>query len=439
MSIAQPAAEAAFEPSGGDFADRTYRKVTWRIVPFLFICYLAAYLDRVNVGFAKLQMLRELGFSDAVYGFGAGIFFLGYVLFEVPSNVIMLRVGARLWIARIMLTWGLISAATAFVSTPLSFYIMRFLLGVAEAGFIPGVLLYITLWYPAERRGRITAIFLAAIPTASIVGGPVSGWILAVVSGAGGLSGWQWLFLVETIPSIILGIVTLFYLKDRVTDVKWLDAAEKRLVTANIARDNQDKQGHAHLLQAFSDPRVWLLGVIYFAIVCGIYIISFWLPSLIRQAGVADPRTIGLLTAVPYIVAIIAMVAAGVSADRFRERRWHTIVPTLATALGLAITAFAGTSLVPAMVGLSIAAAGASAAQAIFWTMPAAFLGGAAAAAGIALVNSLGNLAGFVSTDLVGWMTTLTHSPAAALYLFGGIMAIGGVLILAIPARLVNK
>jgi D-galactonate transporter len=408
-------------------------------VPFLFICYLAAYLDCVNVGFAKLQMLRELGFSDAVYGFGAGIFFLGYVLFEVPSNVIMLRVGARLWIARIMLTWGLISAATAFVSTPLSFYIMRFLLGVAEAGFIPGVLLYITLWYPAERRGRITAIFLAAIPTASIVGGPVSGWILAVVSGAGGLSGWQWLFLVETIPSIILGIVTLFYLKDRVTDVKWLDAAEKRLVTANIARDNQDKQGHAHLLQAFSDPRVWLLGVIYFAIVCGIYIISFWLPSLIRQAGVADPRTIGLLTAVPYIVAIIAMVAAGVSADRFRERRWHTIVPTLATALGLAITAFAGTSLVPAMVGLSIAAAGASAAQAIFWTMPAAFLGGAAAAAGIALVNSLGNLAGFVSTDLVGWMTTLTHSPAAALYLFGGIMAIGGVLILAIPARLVNK
>jgi MFS family permease len=439
MSIAQPAAEATFEPAGGGIEDQTYRRITWKIVPFLFVCYLAAYLDRVNVGFAKLQMLRELNFSDAVYGFGAGIFFLGYVLFEVPSNVIMLRVGARIWIARIMLTWGLISAATAFVQSPLSFYILRFLLGVAEAGFIPGVLLYLTTWYPAARRGRIVALFLAAIPTASIIGGPLSGWILAVVSGAHGLSGWQWLFLVETIPSLLLGIATLFYLKDRVADVPWLDAAQKRLVIANIAREDAGKRGHARLREAFTDARVWLLGVIYFAIVCGIYIISFWLPSIIKQTGVADPRAIGLLTAVPYLVAIAAMVVVGSSADRRRERRWHTIAPALATGLGLALTAFAGTNTVLAMVGLSLAAAGASTAQAIFWTMPAAFLGGAAAAAGIALVNSLGNIAGFVSTYLVGWMTSLTHSPAAALYLFGAIVAAGGLLILTIPPELVDK
>ena len=232
------ATSAAFDPAPlREAEEQTYRKVTVRIVPFLlFFCYLAAYLDRVNVGFAKLQMLRELGFSETVYGFGAGIFFLGYVLFEVPSNVIMHRVGARIWIARIMITWGLISGAMVFVQTPVTFYVLRFLLGVAEAGFIPGILLYLTYWYPASRRGRITAIFLAAIPMASIFGGPVSGWILNAVSGARGLSGWQWLFLLETIPSLVLGIATLLYLDDRVASAKWLNAQEKRIIAADISR-----------------------------------------------------------------------------------------------------------------------------------------------------------------------------------------------------------
>ncbi len=432
MSIGLGAAEAEIE-------ERTYRKVTMRIVPFLFICYLAAYLDRVNVGFAKLQMLHELDLSETVFGFGSGIFFLGYVLFEVPSNVIMLRVGARAWIARIMITWGLISAATAFVHTPLSFYVLRFLLGVAEAGFIPAILLYLTQWFPAERRGRITAIFLAAIPTSSIIGGPLSGWILNAASGAHGLSGWQWLFLIETIPSLVLGVLTLLLLTDRVADVTWLDAEEKRCVATNIARENATKAAHSNLLQAFSDKRVWLLGLIYFAIVCGIYIISFWLPSLIKRTGVVDPLAIGLLTAIPYIAAIVAMVGVNTSADRMRERRWHTLVPTIATGLGLALTAFASGSTILAMVGLTIAAAGASTAQASFWALPSAFLGGAAAAAGIALVNSLGNIAGFMATYLVGWMTDLTHSSTAALYLFGGIVVAGGTLILAIPGKLVNK
>ncbi len=419
--------------------DRIYRKVTARIVPFLFICYLAAYLDRVNVGFAKLQMLDELHFTETIYGFGAGVFFLGYVLLEIPSNIIMFRVGAKVWIARIMISWGLISAAMIFVKTPLTFYVLRFLLGAAEAGFIPGVLLYLTHWYPAARRGKITAYFLAAIPCASIVGGPVSGWILSAVSGSHGLSGWQWLFIVETIPSVVLGVVTLFYLNDRVADAGWLDPEERRVVAVNIAREEGEKASHSHLSQAFSDVRVWLLGVIYFAIVCGIYIISFWLPSLIKQTSVVDPLTIGLLTAVPYTVAIVVMVLVNVSADRMRERRWHTLVPTVLCGSGLVVTAAAGSNITLAMIGLSAAAAGASAAQASFWCIPATFLGGAAAAAGIALINSLGNVAGFVSTFIVGWLTQLTRSSASSLYLFGVIVALGGIALLTVPARLIDK
>jgi D-galactonate transporter len=418
--------------------ERIYKKVTARIVPFLFICYLAAYLDRVNVGFAKLQMLRDLGFSETAYGLGAGIFFLGYVLFEVPSNVILHRVGARVWIARIMITWAIISGAMVFVRTPTTFYILRFLLGVAEAGFIPGILLYLTYWYPSQRRGRITAIFLAAIPMASIFGGPLSGWILNTASGAQGLNGWQWLFILESIPSLLLGVVTLFYLDNRVATVKWLSADEKRVIAQNIAHEEGDKEDSS-LSHVFRNNKVWLLGLIYFCVASSIYIISFWLPTIVKQTGVSDPLHIGLLTAIPYTAAVIAMIAVNTNADRLRERRWHTLVPCIVTAVGLAVTASATGNTVLAMVGLTLAAAGASSAQAAFWTLPAAFLGGAAAAAGIALVNSLGNIAGFVSTYAVGWMTDLTHSTSASLYLFAGLLVIGGVLVLAIPSRLVNK
>jgi D-galactonate transporter len=433
------AASAGIIPPVSELEERTYRKVTWRIIPFLFICYLAAYLDRVNVGFAKLQMLQELGFSETVYGLGASMFFVGYVLFEVPSNIVMLRVGARLWIARIMITWGLISGGMIFVHSPWMFYLMRFLLGVAEAGFIPGILLYLTYWFPSSRRGKITALFLAAIPMATIIGGPLSGFILQAVSGARGLSGWQWLFVIETIPSLLLGVATIIYLRDRVVDVKWLDPVEKEIVARAIAAEEGEKTGHTHLGAAFSDGRVWLLSLIYFTIVCGIYIISFWLPSLIKQAGVADPLTIGFLTAVPYLVAIVAMITVNISGDRLRERRWHTLLPALVCGLGLAMTAFAGTNLLLAMLGLTLAAAGASTAQAAFWCLPSTFLGGAAAAAGIALINSVGNIAGFVSNFFVGWMTDLTGTSQSALYLFGAIVVVGALLILSVPARLVNK
>jgi MFS family permease len=361
------------------------------------------------------------------------------VLFEVPSNIILHRVGARLWIARIMITWGLISGAMAFVSTATMFYVLRFLLGVAEAGFIPGILLYLTYWYPASRRGRITAIFLAAIPMSSIIGGPVSGWILSALSGAHGLSGWQWLFIVETIPSVLLGIVTLFYLDDRVAAAKWLNDEEKQIIAANVASDSQGKEEASHLAYAFKSGQVWLLSLIYFCIANGIYIISFWVPSIIKQTGVSDPLYIGLLTAVPYIAAMIAMVLVNNNADRRRERRWHTTIPTLLTGAGLVLTGFAPDNTLVAMIGLTIAAAAVSTSQASFWTLPANFLGGAAAAAGIALINSIGNIGGFTSTFLVGWMTDLTHSTSASLYLFAALLIVAGGLLLTLPAKQINK
>ena len=428
--MTQQATDVTFAPATLTHAEeRTYSKVTARIVPFLFICYLAAYLDRVNVGFAKLQMLNELKFSETIYGLGAGIFFLGYVLFEVPSNIVLHKVGARLWIARIMITWGLISGAMAFVTTPTMFYILRFLLGVAEAGFIPGILLYLTYWYPASRRGRITAIFLAAIPMSSIIGGPVSGWILSSLSGAHGLSGWQWLFIVETIPSVLLGIATLFYLDDRVAAVKWLDDEEKKIVIRNIEKDTAGKEEASHLAYAFTSGRVWLLSLIYFAIASGIYIISFWVPTIIRQTGVADPLYIGLLTAIPYIAAMIAMILVNHNADRMRERRWHTTIPTLLTAAGLALTALATNNTLIAIIGLTIAAASISSGQASFWTLPANFLGGAAAAAGIALINSVANIAGFVGPYLLGAINDATHSFAAGLFVIAATVVAGAVLV----------
>ena len=419
--------------------DRTYRKVTLRLLPFLFLCYLAAYLDRVNVAFAKLQMLDDLKLSEQVYAFGASVFFIGYVLVEVPSNVILHRVGARLWIARIMISWALLSAAMAFVQTPFAFYVMRFLLGVAEAGFIPGVLLYLTYWYPARRRGRITAIFLTAIPMASVFGSPLSGWILNAAGGAYGFSGWQWLFLIEAVPSLVLGVATLFYLDNRVASAAWLDEDEKRIVAGAVASEEEEKEDLSQLSAAFRTPRVWLLGLIYFGIVCGIYLNSFWVPTIIKQTGVSDPFRIGVLTAVPYLAAVVAMIAVNSNADRIAERRWHTLIPCLVTAAGFALTAWAGGNTVLAMAGLVLAVAGSSSAQAAFWSLPAAFLGGTAAAAGIALVNSLGNLAGFTTNNIVGWLAAVTHSNSASLYLFAAVLAASGALVLAVPARLVNK
>ncbi len=420
-------------------ADGIYRKVALRLVPFLCICYLAAYLDRVNVGFAKLQMLNDLSFSNTVYGIGAGIFFLGYVIFEVPSNILMHKVGAKLWIARIMISWGLIGAAMAFVTTPTQFYILRFLLGVAEAGFIPGVLLYLTYWFPAAWRGRIIALFLAAIPMSNIIGGPLSGWILSTFADHGGLRGWQWLFIIETIPSILLGFAILKFLDNRVADATWLSDSEKQFIESQVQAEAAASAEHSGTMDALKSGRVWLLGVAYFCIASSIYVTSFWMPTLIKQLGVNDPQQIGWLVAIPYVIAIVAMVLCNISADRLGERRWHTAIPCFITAAGLAFSATPQLGLIPAMVGLTLAAAGASTTQASFWSLPPSFLTGAAAAAGIALVNSLGNIPGMASTSLVGWMTDLTGTPNSSLYVFAALGVIGALLVLSMPRHVVNR
>ncbi|KQQ31055.1 MFS transporter [Duganella sp. Leaf126] len=408
--------------------DALYRRVSWRLMPLLFLCFVAAYLDRVNVGFARLQMLADLRFSDTVYGVGAGMFFIGYFLFEVPSNLLMTRAGARLWIARIMISWGLISSAMMFTTSVTSFYVLRFLLGAAEAGFFPGIILYLTYWYPAQRRARMVAVFMSGVAVAGVVGGPLSGWILQAFDGAHGWSGWQWLFLLEGIPSVLLGLWTLFYLDDGIRDASWLSDADKRVLEDAIARDRVGQQ-HLPLVQVFASGTVWLLALVYFLFVMGLYGVSFWLPQLIRNSGVTDVLHIGLLTAIPYGVAAVVMVAAARHSDRSGERRWHAAGAGLAGALGLVVATACSNDTAIALAALSVATAGILSTFPIFWSLPTAMLGGAAAAAGIAMINSLGNLAGFVSPYLVGAIKDATGNTASGIYLLAASLVAGAVLV----------
>ncbi|MEW6371406.1 MAG: MFS transporter [Pseudomonadota bacterium] len=416
----------------------TYAKVTVRLLPFLFLSYVAAYLDRVNVGFAKLQMLNDLQFSETIYGLGAGIFFIGYFLFEVPSNIIMHKVGARVWIGRIMITWALLSAAMVFVTTPTMFYVLRFFLGVAEAGFFPGIVLYLTYWFPAQRRSRMNALFMIGIPIAGVVGGPLSGWILNSMNGFHGMPGWQWMFLIEALPSLVLGIMTLFYLPNKIRDASWLSNDEKLLLEENIAKENTGKADHA-LSGVFGNPRVWLMAAIYFCCMMGLYGVSFYLPTLIKAAGVKDALDVGLLTAIPYGFAVIAMLAIAKSADRTRERRWHFTIASALGGLGLLLATIYGDNVMLAMAALSLGTAGLLATMPVFWTYPSSILGGTAAAAGIAMINSVGNLAGFVSPSIIGWMKDVTQSTNAGMYVVSCALLLGAVLALLQPRSLVNR
>ncbi len=420
-------------------ADALYAKVTWRLLPFLMLCYVVAYLDRVNVGFARLQMLGDLHFSETVYGLGAGMFFIGYFFFEVPSNLLLHRVGARLWIARIMITWGLVSASFMFIKTPASFYILRFILGIAEAGFFPGIILYLTYWYPSERRARMVALFMAAPPLAGVFGGPLSGWIMQTFSGTSGLAGWQWLFLLEAIPAILVGLLVLMYLDNGIRPARWLTDAEKSLLEQRIAEDRVAVSVHAKLADVFADRRLWLLCLIYFCCVMGHYGLTFWMPALIQSAGVTGTLRIGVFTAIPYTGAVIVMVLLGASADRRRERRWHAAIPMTIGAVFLSLSAIAGNQTGIAIVCLTIAAAGVLSSGALFWSLPTAFLGGVSAAAGIAAINSVGNLAGFVSPYVVGWLKDLTNSTQAGMFAVSSVLVLGALLILTIPAKLVNR
>jgi D-galactonate transporter len=412
-------------------ADAVYRKVGLRLIPLLFICYIAAYLDRVNVGFAKLQMQGALQLSDAVYGLGAGIFFLGYFLFEIPSNVILHKVGAGRWIARIMITWGLLSAATMFVTTATGFYVVRFLLGVAEAGFFPGIILYLTYWYPAGRRGRATSLFLTAVAFAGIIGGPISGWILHSLSGVRGLAGWQWLFLLEAVPSVLLGFVAWFRLEDRVSGARWLTAAERALIAREVAAEESLKSDE-RLSRVMANPWVWLLALVYFTIVSGLYGVSFWLPTIIKTAGVSDPLDVGLVSAIPWAFGVVAMYLVARSADRRLERRWHTMLACVAAVVGLEISVASGGSVVLSMAGLTLCAMGILSALPVFWGNPTAFLGGTAAAAGIALISSVGNLAGFAAPFMIGWIKERTHSTDAGLHLLAILLVVGACAVMAL-------
>ena len=426
-------------PAGNEQLEaKIYSKVTWRLLPFLFISYVAAYLDRVNVGFAKLQMLNDLKFSETVYGLGAGIFFIGYFLFEVPSNIIMHKVGARVWIGRIMITWAVLSGAMVYVNSPIMFYVLRFFLGVAEAGFFPGIVLYLTYWFPAQRRSRMNALFMIGIPIAGVTGGPLSGWILNAFDGARGLAGWQWLFLVESIPSLILGVITIFYLPNSISAASWLSREEKQLLETNIAGDNTGKADHA-LSGVFGNPRVWLMAAIYFCCMMGLYGIGFYLPTLIRAAGVKDALDVGMLTAIPYGCAVVAMLAIAKSADRTRERRWHFAIASALGGLGLMLATIYGDNVTLAMAALSLGTAGLLATMPVFWTYPSAILGGTAAAAGIAMINSVGNLAGFVSPSIIGWMKDVTHSTNAGMYVVSAALFLGALLALLQPRSLVNR
>jgi len=421
-----------------DEESAVYAKVMWRLLPFLFLCYVFAYLDRVNVGFAKLSMMSDLGFSEAVYGLGAGVFFVGYLLFEVPSNIVMLKVGARLWITRIMVTWGIISACTLFVGTPTQFYVLRFLLGVAEAGFFPAVLLYLTYWFPSSRRGKVTALFMTGIPMSGVIGGPLSGFIMASMVGVGGLSNWQWLFLLEAIPTVLLGCIAFVFLDDRIGDAKWLDAREKALLEHNLAQEAQGK--HLHKLRdGLTNPRIWLLAMIYLFFTMGLYAISFWLPSIVKDSGVVDAWHIGLLTSIPYAAATVAMVMTGRSSDRHGERRWHLALAGFAGAAGLVWSVLYAGNTAIALVGLTLATMGIMTTISQFWTLPPAILGGAAAATGIAFANSVGSFSGLIAPSMLGYVKTLTDSTGNGLLVIAACLVIGGLLVFTIPAQLVSR
>ena len=418
--------------------DATYAKVTWRLLPFLFICYVAAYLDRVNVGFAKLQMLSDLKFSETIYGLGAGIFFIGYFIFEVPSNLMLHRFGARKWIARIMISWGVISGCMMLVQTPTSFYILRFLLGVAEAGFFPGIILYLTYWYPAARRSKVTSLFMTGIPMAGVIGGPLSGWILTAFDGMNGLAGWKWLFILEAAPSIFLGLMVLVYLDDKISDATWLSTEEKALLQRNIEADGAHIEDHS-ALGAFRNAKVWILAAAYFGFIMGLYGVSFWLPSLVKASGVTNAATIGWLVAIPYAAAVASMVWTSGHSDRTGERRWHIAVPALLGAAGLVASILVPQTPLWAIVTLSLATMGILTGLAQFWCLPPAFLGGAAAAAGIALINSVGNLAGFVSPFIVGWIKDLTGSTNNGLLVISASLVVGSAIVLSMSKQTVNR
>lgn len=408
---------------------RTLRRISWRIVPFIMLLYFVAYIDRVNIGFAALTMKEDLSFTASILGFGAGIFFWGYFLFEVPSNIILHKVGARLWIARVMVTWGIISGAMAFVEGPTSFYVMRFLLGAAEAGFFPGIILYLSYWFPARHRAGVTAFFMAAAPISTALGSPISAALLQM-NGVMGLRGWQWMFILEAIPALILGVVVFFYMTDKPEKAKWLKDDERAwLINAMKAEMAGKGDGAKHsIISGLTNPRVLALALIYFGTSAGLYTLGIWAPQIIKQLGVSS-MTVGFLNAIPPIVSVVAMVLWSRHSDRTGERTWHVVLACLAAAIGL-VVATGANSMVGLIAALTLVNIGISCAKPPLWSMPTTFLSGAAAATGIATINSIGNLGGFAGPAMIGWIKDQTGSFNGGLCFVAGLLALSAVLTL---------
>ena len=418
-----------------ELEDRVMRKVAFRIVPFIMLLYFVAYIDRVNIGFAALTMNQDLGFSPVVFGLGAGIFFWGYFLFEVPSNIILDKVGARLWIARVMITWGIVSATMTFVWDATSFYVLRFLLGAAEAGFFPGIILYLSYWFPAHRRAAITSLFMAAVPISVVLGSPLSSALLEM-HGIGGLKGWQWLFIMESIPAVVLGIIVLFYMTDKPEKATWLADDERAWLVDAMKAERAKKAGTAHhsIWRGLADIRVLALALVYFGTSAGLYTLGIWAPQIIKSFGLTNLE-VGFCNAIPPTVAVIAMYLWSWHSDRQNERTWHVVIACLAAAAGLALAGISNT-VVAVITSLVLVNVGISAAKPPLWSMPTLFLSGPAAATGIAAINSIGNLGGFVGPAMIGWIKDLTGSFLGGLYFVSALLLLSAALTVTVARSL---
>ena len=413
------------------FGEAVISKVRRRILPFLILCFFVAFLDRVNVGFAALQMNGDLGFTPEIYGFGAGLFFIGYFVFEIPSNLALHRFGARRWIARIMVTWGALAIAMAWVAGPTSFYALRFLLGIAEAGFFPGVLLYMTYWFPAEARARVMATFSLGSVVSLVIGAPLSGWILTATSG-GGFRGWQWLFVLEGVPAVLLGVAAFFFMTDRPADAAWLTGDEKRWLADTLAAEARAKAAETHMgaLAALRDPRTIILSLAAMLNIVAIYGISLWLPQIIKAAGSLTNVETGIVTALPFLCTAVAMMINGAHSDRTDERRFHILLPALAGGCGFALAALSASPALE-LAGICVAAMGIWCANTVFWTVPMRIFSGVSAAASLGLINSVGNLGGFIGPYMTGWIRQTTGSFPAALLVLGASLALFGTVVFA--------
>jgi MFS family permease len=406
------------------FEKRIYKKVIWRLMPFLFMCYIFAYVDRVNVGFAGLDMKKDLGMSDTVFGFGSGVFFIGYLFFQIPCNIALQKIGAKRWLGPIMIVWGLVSACTMFVHGTVDFYAIRFLLGIVESGFFPGVILYLTFWFTSRYRAQMVAVFMTAIPLSGFIFGPISGWLMKRLDHVSGLHGWQWLFVLEAVPSILAGLASMIFLADGPGSAKWLDTEGRALLCQRLAEDEALKKtsvgGHHRFGDALRKPAVWLFCLIYFGSVSGNYALQFWLPQIIKNTLSQDQFTIGLLSMIPWGFTAIAMVLIGRHSDKTGERTYHIALCAAAGGLGLAMSAIPGISGAFGLFALSIACAGAVSASSSFWSLPTLYLSGTAATAGIAMINSIGNLGGQVGPYIIGFINSKFHSMTIAMVTLAG-------------------